>query len=179
MSFPPAHLLLGAAAAETALMDVRLPRWRAWLVGAILGLLPDGDFVLGLVTGNTSAYHGTFTHSLTAVAVVATVAWVFAGPAWAAVSAAGYGSHLIVDLMDARGRTNVLLAWPVSDERPNAVAGVFPTVVFEQGEGFFAALRSLFRPEGIASLLEQTGIAAAFFAAAIAFSTVVGRARRS
>lgn len=178
MSFPPAHLLLGAAAAETALLDVNLPRWRAWLVGALLGVLPDGDFVLGLLTGNTSAYHGTFTHSLTAVAAVAIVAWMAAGPAWSAVAAAGYGSHLVVDLMDARGRTNVLLAWPVSEVRPNAVAGVFPTVVFEQGEGFFAALLSLFRPEGIASLLEQTAIAAAFFAAAILFSTLVRRVRR-
>lgn len=178
MSFPPAHVLVGMGAAETASAYTGVSRWRAWLLGGVLGVLPDGDIVLGIATGSASAYHGTFTHSLVAVAVVALLGWMAAGPAWGAVAGAGYGSHLLVDLLDGRGATNVLLAWPFTDARPASIARLFPPVSFEQGSGIWRAALSLLEPAAVRALLAQSLLAAGLLLAALGLAWVVRRSGR-
>lgn len=179
MAFPPAHLLVGAGVAEVVRGVEPLPRWRAWALGAFMAVLPDGDFILGLLQGTASAYHGTFTHSIAAAVVAGLLVWALAGARWGVVAALGYGSHLLVDLLDDRGRTNVLLAWPFSDRQPFAIAKIFPTVPFEQGHGFWHAFFSLFRPEVFLRLLEQSLIGAAFAAGLFLLGWVLRRTRRA
>ncbi len=177
MAFPPAHLLVGAGVAELVISAKPLPRWKAWLVGALLAALPDMDLVLGILVGTRGEYHGTFTHSLLAVAVVALVAWMLAGQRWAVLAGTTYASHLVVDLLDDRGRTNVLLGWPFTDERPFAIARVFPTVPFEHGGGILTALFSLFEPETFDRLLLQTAIAGIFAGALMLLAWGLRRVR--
>lgn len=160
MSFPPAHMFVGAGAAELVRSATPLPRWRSWAVAAVLAVLPDVDFVLGIFRGGASLYHGTFTHSVLAVAVVAGIAWLLAGWRWGLLAGAGYGSHLLVDLMDERGLTNVLLWWPFDNQNAVAFGRIFPTVPFEQGHGITAAFLSLFEPAVAVALLEQTAVGA-------------------
>ena len=67
MAFPPAHALVGAGVAELTCSAIPLPRWKAWVVAAVLAVLPDLDFGVGTLMGRVSDYHGTFTHSAVAV----------------------------------------------------------------------------------------------------------------
>jgi membrane-bound metal-dependent hydrolase YbcI (DUF457 family) len=163
MAFPPAHMLVGAGIAEVVRVYEPLPRWRAWVAAAALAALPDADIMLGLALGQGGADHGTFTHSIVAVVVVGLVAWAVAGRRWGVLAAAAYASHLVVDLLDDRGRTNVLLGWPFTETRPYAIARFFPTVPFEQGHGAMAAARSLLEPEVFSRLLQQTALGALCF----------------
>lgn len=175
MAFPPTHMLVGAGVAEVVRGVVPLPRWKAWTVAAILAVVPDFDIVLGIFTGSASAYHGTFTHSVLVTAGIGVLGWVLAGPRWGVLSTAGYGSHLMVDLLDDRGRTNVLLGWPFTETRPFAIAKVFPQVPFEQGNGVWHAFLSLFEPQSLARLTEQTLLGALFFVVLFGVGKVLRR----
>ncbi len=177
MAFPPAHFLVGAGAGEVVRSAARLPRWRAWAVAGALAVAPDLDLVLDIFLRRGSSYHGTFTHSLTAVAVVGLAAWLLAGRWWALLSAAGYGSHLLVDLLDDRGRTNVLLWWPITRQQPFAIARVFPQVPFDLGGGMREAVLSLFSVEVIAGVALQTAIGAGLFLALLLLAWGVRRLR--
>jgi hypothetical protein len=173
MSFPPAHFLVGVGAAELVRSAVPLPRWRAWLVAGALAVSPDLDLVVGLATGLGGHYHGTFTHSALAVVVVTLVAAAVGGRAWAMLAGAGYGSHLLVDLLDDRGRTNVLLGWPLTDTQPDALARVFPQVSFVHGHGLTGAFLSLFHQPTVGELFRQTLVGALFCAALVAWALLI------
>lgn len=179
MAFPPAHLLVGAGVAEVARSAVPLPRWRAWAAGAALAVVPDLDIVLGIALGRGGDYHGTFTHSILATLAVALLFRALAGRGWGVLAGAAYGSHLLVDLLDDRGRTNVLLGWPFTDERPFAIARIFPQVTFQHGGGLRAAVLSLFRPEAAAALLAQTAVGLLFFLGLVLLARGVRRMRRA
>lgn len=181
MAFPPAHILVGAGVAEVVRAGQRRPpgRMLAWSVGAVLAASPDVDIVLGILLGRGGEYHGTFTHSLTLTVAVGAVAWMLAGWRWGVLAGATYLSHLLVDLLDDRGRTNVLLLWPFTDEQPYAIARIFPPVAFAQGEGPVGAALSLFRPDVFAQLILQTAYGAAFFALLLLLAALVRRTRAS
>jgi hypothetical protein len=172
MAFPPAHALVGAGLAELTCTAVPLPRWKAWVVAAVLAILPDLDFGFGMVVGHAAEYHGTFTHSAVAVVVVSLFA-ALAGRGWGVLAAAAYGSHLIVDLLDERGRTNVLLAWPFSNQYPDAIARVFPIVPFEKGNGALSAATSLLEPSVLGPLIHQTLVGFAFFLVLVAWAWMI------
>src|SRR5215218_6185358 len=147
MAFPPAHILVGLGVAEVVRAGLPLPTWRSRAIAASLAVLPDLDIVVGLVGERAgSAYHGTFTHSIFAAVVLGLVGWLLGGSAGGLLARTAYGSHLLVDLLDARGRTNVLLGWPFSHEYPYATARIFPVVPFRHGEGALTAAKSLFEP---------------------------------
>ena len=178
MAFPPAHILVGVGAAELLRSFLPLPRWPTRIACAALAVLPDFDIVLGLVgEGEASAFHGTFTHSVFAAVVVGLIAWVIAGRAWGIAASVGYASHMLVDLLDERGKTNVLLGWPFSLELAEGIARVFPTVPFQHGHGVLAAVLSLFRPEVFSRLAIQTVIGAAMCAVLLLLAAAVRRVR--
>lgn len=172
MAFPPAHALVGAGVAELTCAAVPLPRWKAWTLAAVLAVLPDLDFGFGMIMGRTAEYHGTFTHSAVAVVVVSLFA-ALAGRGWGLLAAGAYGSHLMVDLLDDRGRTNVLLAWPFSDKQPDAIARVFPIVPFEKGHGLFSAAASLLEPTILGPLVRQTLVGLAFFLVLVGWAWMI------
>lgn len=178
MAFPPAHMLIGVGLAEVACAGMRRPppRWLAWSVGAVLAAAPDADIVVGILRGRGGADHGTFSHSLVAVLIIALMGYVAGGGRWAAIAGLAYGSHLLVDLMDDSGRTNLHLAWPFSDERSYALGRVFPKVPVE-GVGIVDTALNVLRPPALELLLLQTLMAAAISAALLLAAAAIRRHR--
>ena len=179
MAFPPAHMLIGAAVAEVARAPMREPppRLAAWLVGAMLAVAPDADIILGLLLGRGGVYHGTFTHSIAAVLAWAAIGQAIGGWRWAAISGAAYGSHLVVDLLDATGPTNLMLGWPISGKKPYAIGELFPRVPV-QGDGPWDTLLNVLRPGPLRLLVEQTLLAAGVAAGLLLLAWGVRRLRR-
>jgi membrane-bound metal-dependent hydrolase YbcI (DUF457 family) len=179
MAFPPAHFLVGAGFADVVGALLPLPKWKSRLVAGSLAVLPDLDILVGLIGERSgSAYHGTFTHSVFAAVVVGVAAWLLAGKSWGVLAGIGYGSHLLVDLLDDRGRTNVLLGWPFSHEYPYAIARIFPMVPFRQGEGAVPAALSLFEPAVFEQLAIQTLVGAAMLVLLLVIARLLRRARQ-
>lgn len=178
MAFPPAHMLVGAGVAAVACAGMRTPppRWAAWGVAALVAAAPDGDIVLGIMLGRGAVYHGTFTHSAAAAVIVALLAYALGGGRWAAVAGLGYASHLLVDLLDDSGPTNLTLGWPFSGARPYSIGRVFPKVPVE-GDGMRDAALNLLRPEPLIQLALQTLLAAAIFAALLLVAAFIRRRR--
>lgn len=114
--------LLGAAAAQ-ALFGRRLPR--AWLVGAVGGVLPDADVLIRSQADPLLAieYHRQFTHALAFIPVggaVAALPWLAFEryrARWKPVlgaAVAGYATH---GLLDACTTYGTQLLWPFSSAR--------------------------------------------------------------
>lgn len=171
-------MLIGAGFAELACagMDNPPPRRFAWSVGAVLAAAPDGDIILGILLGRGGSLHGTFTHSLTAAAVVALLAYAVGGARWAAIAGIGYASHLLVDLLDESGPTNLMLGWPFTGARPYSLGKLFPKVPVE-GEGMVDTALNVLRPESLLNLVIQTLMAAAVFGVLVLLARSVRRMR--
>lgn len=171
MAFPPAHMLIGAGLAELARSGMvhPPPRRYVWAVAAVLAAAPDGDIILGILLGRGGSLHGTFTHSVTAAVVVAMVAYAAGGARWAAIAGIGYASHLLVDLLDESGPTNLMLGWPFTGVRPYSLGKLFPKVPVE-GDGMVDTALNVLRPESLLNLVIQTGMAAAIFGALVLMS---------
>lgn len=174
MSFPPAHFLVGAGTAELVDSRHRLPRLRAWLVGGTLAVLPDFDVAFARLSSELPP-HGTYSHSLFAAAVVALIGWKLGGRRWGALAGATYASHIVVDLMDAEGPTNVVLGWPFSHRQAVGIGHIFPEVVFHRGDGVLGAAMSLLEPAILSQIALQTVIGGAF---ALALAALAGAVRR-
>lgn len=170
-------MLVGAGLGEVAASATGLSRWRAWALAATCAVLPDLDIVLEKAIGQGTEHHGTFSHSIVATVVMGLLVTVVAGRRWGLVALLGYGSHLLVDLLDDRGRTNVQLAWPFSREQAVAIDSVFPRVEFTTGRGVEGAARSLLTPEVMEQLIRQTLVGLAFAALLFGVGWVVRRAR--
>jgi len=164
MPLPPAHFLVGAGAADLAAGELRVPRWKIWMVGGILGVLPDMDTGLGILLGRGTELHGIFTHTPLAALLVGLVTWLLAGRRWALIATAAYASHLLIDLFEDRPGSSVQPLWPLSDRTLDSVARIIPGVPWESGEGAWAAALSLLEPRIFAWLLAQTAVAALLFA---------------
>ncbi len=141
-----------------------------------MAALPDVDIVLGIARGVGGAYHGTFTHSVLAVLLWALVGYVAGGGRWAAVVGLGYASHLLVDLLDDSGPTNLMLGWPFTGVRPYSIGKLFPKVPVE-GDGMIDTALNVLRPRPFTNLLLQTLIAAVIFAALLAIAAAIRRRR--
>ncbi|MDB4950320.1 MAG: LexA-binding, inner rane-associated putative hydrolase [Gemmatimonadetes bacterium] len=178
MSFPPAHMLIGAGLAEVAWSaSPRVLRWKAWTVAALVAALPDVDLLIGWASHRGPVLHGTFTHSLAAVVVCTLLAIGLAGPRWGVYTALGYGSHLLVDLLDSRGTTNVALGWPFTRASSSGLDALFQPVPVETSLGLEHAIGSVMNPTALRMLLEQTALAAAIFVALLAVGRAVRLAR--
>ena len=92
------------------------------LLVIFLSLLPDFDFLPGLLTGNIDAFHNTFSHSFFSGFIVAflgaiVLRWLWSGSAvrWFILVLVSYELHVLMDYFTfGRG---VMLAWPFSDMR--------------------------------------------------------------
>ena len=175
MSFPPGHFLIGAALADVATANTSLPRWRTRILAGCLAVSPDFDILIGLLLGRGGAYHGTFSHSISAVVVLTLTAYALAGGRWALVSGTGYGSHLLVDMLDDTGPTNLMLGWPFTGAHPYAIGKFFPRVHFETEGGFREALFSLFEPDTFGQLVKQTALAGAVAAILVGIAYTMRR----
>jgi len=118
------HAFAGAAAGAVVALALHLPVGLlpiAVAIGVGTGLLPDIDEpgstvnrhipVLGPALGN-SLRHRTVTHSLITLAALSLLAhtiWPHLAWQWIAVGGAGYGSHLLCDMLTPAG---IDLLWP-------------------------------------------------------------------
>jgi membrane-bound metal-dependent hydrolase YbcI (DUF457 family) len=186
MPLPPAHILVAAGAADLASATQPVPRWKVWLVGGAVGLLPDMDTGVGVLIGQSMAFHGIFTHTTVAVLAVALLTYLVAGWRWTAVTTAAYASHLLIDLLEDRSATSVQPWWPFSARKLDSVAAVFPSVPWERGDGPLGAALSVFDPQIFPALVAQTAVAAAVFVVCVVVSWLLripereprGRARQ-
>lgn len=171
-------MLIGAGLAEVACATMRNPPPRrfAWAVAALLAASPDGDIILGILLGKGGAYHGTFTHSLTAAAVVALIAYAAGGGRWAAIAGAGYASHLLVDLLDESGPTNLMLGWPFTGAKPYSLGKLFPKVPVK-GDGMVDTALNVLEAEALGNLIIQTLMAAAMFGGMVLLGRWIRRMR--
>jgi membrane-bound metal-dependent hydrolase YbcI (DUF457 family) len=178
MAFPPAHMLIGAGFAELACAGMRNPppRWITWSVAAVLAAGPDADIIIGILRGRGGADHGTFSHSLLAVAIIALMGYVAGGGRWAAIGGLSYGSHLLVDMLDESGPTNLMLGWPFTGEKPYAIGKLFPKVPVE-GDGVVDTALNVLRPGPLTNLVVQTLMAAGLFALFVLLAATIRRWR--
>jgi hypothetical protein len=112
----------------------------ALMLIAVLSILPDLDFLVGLLFGDIESFHNNLSHSLLIGLPVALVAscimylwyrshfWV-----WFAVSLIAYDLHAILDLFS--GERGVMLLWPVIQDRFVSPIRLFYGV--QWGLGFF------------------------------------------
>jgi membrane-bound metal-dependent hydrolase YbcI (DUF457 family) len=163
MPLPPAHMLVGAAAAEGAAYATQVPRYRAWLVGAAFSLLPDADYAIRMLTGEFAPIERSALHSLPATAVVVLAMLLVAGWRWSVVAGAGYASHLVADLVQHQARTSVALFWPLQQRGMEPILPLFPFVPLHRGGGIRGAVTSMLHPDALARLLQSTAIAAGIF----------------
>src|SRR5690242_21725734 len=116
MSLPVAHALVGGAI-SVALSPRRAPA--ALVTGALLGVCPDADYLLGRLHVLGWGWHHGFTHSVVfAVVVGATASWVLGLRGWRGVLACVLPvlSHPVLDYVVTES-PGVALLWPATGQR--------------------------------------------------------------
>jgi membrane-bound metal-dependent hydrolase YbcI (DUF457 family) len=121
MPMPLAHGLLGATVAAAVLPREAPPpsRRRALLLGALLGICPDFDYLLNLIPGLGGGWHHGFTHSFAFALLAGLLAAALLrnqGRGLVAACVLAILSHVLLDfvLTESRG---VELLWPLSRRR--------------------------------------------------------------
>jgi len=120
MSLPVAHALVGASI-SVALWPERAPERlrRAAIVGALLGVCPDADYLLSRLRVLGWGWHHGATHSIAfAVVVGATVSWVLGVGRWRGALACVLPvlSHVLLDYVVTES-PGVALWWPATGQR--------------------------------------------------------------
>ena len=115
MSTPLGHFLAGVAVG-VILSPRRDPR-RAAIVGGLVAVAPDLDFIPGLLVGDPSRFHHAATHSFAAAALAAGLASMLAVPRlrWTGLVFAAYCTHLALDYLtvDDSEPRGIPLLWPL------------------------------------------------------------------
>lgn len=126
MSLPIAHALVGASIALSLWPDrSRAGARRALASGAVLGVLPDGDYLINAAKIFGPGWHHGFTHSIAfAVIVGAFCGWALAARSWRGALACGAAllSHALLDWLVTASH-GVALLWPLTDRRFRVGAG--------------------------------------------------------
>jgi membrane-bound metal-dependent hydrolase YbcI (DUF457 family) len=120
MPLPLAHALVGGAIGVAAWPE-RTPAGlrRALVVGAVLGVCPDADYLLSRLRVLGWGWHHGFTHSVVfAVVVGAAVSWALGLGGWRGALACVLPalSHPLLDYLVTES-PGVALWWPVSHRR--------------------------------------------------------------
>jgi inner membrane protein len=158
---PLTHALLGATAAQAAL-GPRLGR-KAWLIGAVGGVLPDADILISSAVDPLLAiqYHRHFTHAfafIPAGGLLAALPWL----AWrsrreerATMYGAGMLGYATHGLLDACTNYGTHLLWPFSPLRAawHWVTTVGPLLTLALLVGLVMAVRGRSRAPAMAGLL--------------------------
>jgi len=165
------------------------------LAGAVvLANAPDLDFVPGLLVGRPDAFHRGVTHTLGAAVLVTVAAWAIArwrggggtGPRegagapapprpgwWAALAAAAYGSHLLVDwvTVDAVPPVGIQMLWPLTASWLHAPFNLLGEVIIDRsGRGAF--VRSLLTPTALLAWAHELGVAVVAVASVHVFRAI-------
>jgi inner membrane protein len=143
----PTHLVFGACAGLAAAAALNAPYPLALAgVGALAALLPDIDHPQGTlrqrlgIVGHVGLFwlgHRGLTHTALALALVSVLAWAAAPGPLAMAIAAGYGSHLIADMLTRQG---LPVLWPLSSRSLHLVPGPLRIRTGSFGETLMFAL---------------------------------------
>ena len=130
MALPPLHMLVGSACAEAG-RKPEFPRYRAWIIGALVGMAADVPSAVKLLLGMSAEHHGLYSHTLFATALAVGAGAVIGGRRWALIFGTAYGSHLIVDLLRESGTTGVHLFSPIIMQPAQPLIPLLPHVPFD------------------------------------------------
>ena len=111
------------------------------MVGAILGVVADLDFLPGLLLGDPSRFHHAMTHSILMIVIAAAIAAAIARLdrlRWMLIASLAYGSHLALDMIthDDTPPFGIPLFWPASSEFFASPVWLFPRVIHSDGSPF-------------------------------------------
>jgi len=127
-------------------------RWWVFVVSVVIAILPDFDFLPGLLLGDLRAFHHQASHSLTAVVIVSLLItglarrWNLNGMAWGIWGGGLYLSHIILDLLvnDPSSPFGVQLLWPFSESYFISPVTPFASFdYFDQTAGMISAMLSV------------------------------------
>ncbi|HTE16939.1 MAG TPA: metal-dependent hydrolase, partial [Armatimonadota bacterium] len=120
MPLPIAHALVGGSLTGACWPDQSAAGFRrALVVGAVLGVSPDFDYLINFLRVFGGGWHHGFTHSIPfALALGAATAWVLRLRGWKGVLACTLAvlSHTLLDYLFTESR-GVALFWPVTNYR--------------------------------------------------------------
>jgi len=167
MALPIAHATAGYLIQR---LDRRPIAWRGWtraLAFAIIGNLPDVDFLVGFVLGRPGEFHRRASHTIVAavafgIVAGAFLAWRRLDRFWPAtlLCAAAYGTHLLVDFftIDQRPPSGAPFLWPFSDAYFISPVTVFGEILID-GRSRVGFIRGVLDWPTIAVLARETLIA--------------------
>jgi membrane-bound metal-dependent hydrolase YbcI (DUF457 family) len=124
MPSPVGHILAGTAVYLAGTR--RVPRSNLAIAITLLGsILPDFDFVPGILMGNLGAFHHGVSHSPAFAVLFGVLTVLFVrrqqkDVAWhvGILAALAYASHVLLDLVSvSEGARGVPILWPLSGER--------------------------------------------------------------
>jgi membrane-bound metal-dependent hydrolase YbcI (DUF457 family) len=124
MPSPVGHILAGAAVYLTGTR--RESRTKIVLAITLFGsILPDFDFLPGILTGNLGAFHHGASHSLAFAVLFGLLTFFFVRPRYkdlalriGILAASAYASHVLLDLVSvSEGARGVPILWPLSDQQ--------------------------------------------------------------
>jgi inner membrane protein len=153
MPSPIAHAAAGYLIYRIRGKENKNSRWRLRLLLAALffSLLPDADFLPGLLVGDVGRFHNQGTHSILAAIVVAAAAglaarlWGGRARLWAGTALVSYGMHVVMDMFTYGGR-GVKLFWPLSAQRFESPVALFIGARWSEG---------LWNPEHLVTLYSE------------------------
>jgi len=134
MPSPVAHVLAGTLVYQTWPYATRRHSALLWTSCAALAVLPDLDFVPGLLSGAPWRFHPSPTHTLMAAGVAGVLGacllhrWRRLSVATVLLLVAAYASHLALDYfnVDDRAPFGMALLWPLTDARFLSPVPLFP-----------------------------------------------------
>ena len=119
MALPLAHGLLGATVAAALRPSSQSPAWKTLLIGALLAISPDADYILNWMRISYGGWHHGFTHSIPFALIVGLLI-IAVSKDWKVRSfilfTAAYASHTLLDFLITKSR-GVALWWPFTDYR--------------------------------------------------------------
>lgn len=140
MPSPVGHILGGLIARDLSDADLSLAET------AILAILPDLDFLPGMLGREPNKYHGSISHGLAAAFVTGAAAGTLAGlrhgKPWHTAAGATliYGSHLLLDALGKEQEDGMPLLWPFSRRRWSIPGSAFRTIHRRPGDPFLPSL---------------------------------------
>lgn len=119
MPLPIAHGLLGASVAAALRPSSQPPTLKTLLIGALLAISPDADYILNWMRISFGGWHHGFTHSIPFALLVGLLIITVLRD-WKVrsfiVFTAAYASHTLLDFLITTSR-GVALWWPFTDYR--------------------------------------------------------------
>jgi inner membrane protein len=179
MPSPVLHTAAGLALYYLDRPASTLHRWRVASLVVLAALLPDVDFLVGLLMGQPNRFHGGFTHSLGAAVAAGAILGMLAARRRLRVGLLcllAYASHVLLDSLTRDGRPplGVPIFWPLTGAYFNfpLIAGIRHGLDHASVSGF---LRATFSSVNLRTLLIELGIGLAMIAASLGIGRIRGR----